>query len=188
MSKAVLRTHKSLRAHKSLYAQSRTITYAISRLRAKDVHHAHKSPRAHKSCTYTISCLCAKVVFSTQSRLKGTKAVQPTYADCYECFQQINKNFKKNDSNPFLSFLSPFNTSVMERGEQGKYTRLNRDWTKKRSGIAAPIGLEDLMEKEVQLSLQDGAIRELSVLADPANEDSTKIKRKIRILNHPSYE
>ena len=41
------------------------------------------------------------------------------------------------------------------------------------------------MEKEVQLSTQDGAIRELSVLADPTNEQSTKIKRKIRILDHP---
>ena len=32
---------------------------------------------------------------------------------------------------------------------------------------------------------QDSAIRELSVLADPTNEQSTKIKRKIRILDHP---
>ena len=41
------------------------------------------------------------------------------------------------------------------------------------------------MEKEVQSYLYDGAIRKLSVLADPSNEDSTSIKRKIRILNHP---
>ena len=73
----------------------------------------------------------------------------------------------------------------MARSEQGKYTRLNCDWTKKRSGIAAPISLEDLMEKEVQSSTQDGAIRELSVLADPTNKQSTKIKRKINILDHP---
>ena len=73
----------------------------------------------------------------------------------------------------------------MARGEQGKSTRLNRDWTKKRSGIAAPINLEDLMEKEVQSSLKDVAIRELSVLADPANEHLTKIKQNIRILDHP---
>ena len=53
------------------------------------------------------------------------------------------------------------------------------------SGIAAPISLEDLMEKEVQSSIEDGAMRELSVLADPANEDSTKIKQKIRIFDHP---
>ena len=57
----------------------------------------------------------------------------------------------------------------MARGEQGKSTRLDRYWTKKRSGIAAPISLEDLMEKELQSSTQDGAIRELSVLADPTN-------------------
>ena len=41
------------------------------------------------------------------------------------------------------------------------------------------------MVKEVQLSLEDGAIYELSVLTDPANEDSNRIKRKIRILDHP---
>ena len=41
------------------------------------------------------------------------------------------------------------------------------------------------MEKEAQSSTQDGAIRELSVLADPTNEQSTKIKRNIRILDHP---
>ena len=72
----------------------------------------------------------------------------------------------------------------MERGEQGKSTRLNCDWTKARKGITVPISLEELLEREVQSSLQDGAIRELSVLADPSNEDSTRIKRKIRILKY----
>ena len=42
------------------------------------------------------------------------------------------------------------------------------------------------MGKEVQSSAQDGVIREVSVLADPSNEESTKIKRKIRILDHPN--
>ena len=37
----------------------------------------------------------------------------------------------------------------------------------------------------MQSSSQDDAIRELSVLVDPSNEHSTKIKRKIRILDHP---
>ena len=41
------------------------------------------------------------------------------------------------------------------------------------------------MDKEVQSSTQDGAIRELSVLADPSNEHSTKIKRMIHIIDHP---
>ena len=41
------------------------------------------------------------------------------------------------------------------------------------------------MVNEVSLSLEDGDIRELSVLIDPTNEDSTRIKRKIRILDHP---
>ena len=71
----------------------------------------------------------------------------------------------------------------MACGEQGKSTRVNRDWTKARK-VTAPISFEELMEKEVQPSLEDGAIRKLSVLADPSNEDSTRIKRKIRILDH----
>ena len=41
------------------------------------------------------------------------------------------------------------------------------------------------MDKEVLSSSQDGAICELSVLADPSNKHSTKIKQKIRILDHP---
>ena len=72
----------------------------------------------------------------------------------------------------------------MAHGEQGKSTRVNRDWTKARN-VSAPISLKDLMEKEAQLSLADRAIHELSVLADPANEDLTKINQKIRILDHP---
>ena len=37
----------------------------------------------------------------------------------------------------------------------------------------------------MQLSLEDGDMRELSVLADPANKYLTKNKQKIRILDHP---
>ena len=93
--KSVLHTHKSLRAHKSLSFQSSTITYAISHLRAKDVHRMHNSPQAHKSYTYAISRLRAKVVFYTQSRVQGTKAVQPAYADYYKQFLQIKKIFQR---------------------------------------------------------------------------------------------
>ena len=74
----------------------------------------------------------------------------------------------------------------MAHGEKGKSKRLNCDWTKARKCIAAPISIEDVMEKEVQSSLHDGAIRELSVLADPLNEDLTHIKRKIRIFDQGS--
>ena len=41
------------------------------------------------------------------------------------------------------------------------------------------------MDKEVMSSSQDGTIHELSVLSDPSNEQSTKIKQKIRFLDHP---
>ena len=81
--------------------------------------------------------------------------------------------------------MSPFITSIIECSERGKSTRISLDWTKKRSGITSPISLEDLMEKEVQSSTQDGAIREVTVLADLTNKQFTNIKRKIRILDHP---
>ena len=69
--------------------------------------------------------------------------------------------------------------------EQAKSARTSRDPLKKRSSTSAPISLKDLMDKEVLSSSQDGAICELSVLADPSNKHSTKIKQKICILDHP---
>ena len=72
----------------------------------------------------------------------------------------------------------------MAHRKQVKSTGVNHDFTKARK-ITELISFEDLIEKEVQSSLEDGAICELSVLADPANEDSTRIKQKIRILDHP---
>ena len=71
------------------------------------------------------------------------------------------------------------------RSEQVMFARPSRDALKKNSSTSAPISLKDLMDKEVMSSSQDGAIRELSVLADPSNEHSTNIKQKIRILDHP---
>ena len=71
------------------------------------------------------------------------------------------------------------------RSEQAKSAQPSCDTLKKRSSTSAPISLEDMMDKEVLLSSQGGAIRELSILADPNNKHSTKIKRKIRILDHP---
>ena len=71
------------------------------------------------------------------------------------------------------------------RSEQAKSARSSRDALKKRSSTSALIILEDLMDKEVLSSSQDDAIRELSVLSDPSNEQSTKIKQKIRIFDHP---
>ena len=53
----------------------------------------------------------------------------------------------------------------MTHGDQVKSTQVNRDWTKAIK-VTAPISIKDLMKKEVQLSLEDGAIRELSVLSD----------------------
>ena len=70
------------------------------------------------------------------------------------------------------------------RSEQFKSAQPSCDTLKKRSSTSAPISLKDLMDKEVQSSSQDGAIRELLVLADPSNKQSTKIKRKIHILDH----
>ena len=72
------------------------------------------------------------------------------------------------------------------RSEQAKSSRSSRDVPKKRSSTLAPISLEDLMDKEVLSSSQDGDIRDLSVLSDPANENSTKTKQRICILDHPN--
>ena len=58
------------------------------------------------------------------------------------------------------------------RSEQAKSAQSSLDALKKRSSTSAPISLEDLMDKEVLSSSQDGAIRELSVLSDPSNECS----------------
>ena len=71
----------------------------------------------------------------------------------------------------------------MARSEKDKYTRANSNWTKERE-VNAPISIKYLMVKELTSSLEDGDISKLSVLIDPINEDSTPIKRKIRILDH----
>ena len=47
--------------------------------------------------------------------------------------------------------------------------------------VNALISIEDLMVKERPSSLKEDDICELSMLTDPTNEDSTHIKRKIRI-------
>ena len=72
----------------------------------------------------------------------------------------------------------------MARGEQVKSTRVYRDWIKAIK-VTSSIRLEYSLEKEVQPSLEDGAIRELSVLTDMENDDSTCIKWKIRSLDNP---
>ena len=71
------------------------------------------------------------------------------------------------------------------RSEQEKSAQSSRDALKKRSSTSAPISLEDLMDKEVLSSSQDGNIFDLSVLSDPSNKQSMKIKQKIRMLEHP---
>ena len=45
--------------------------------------------------------------------------------------------------------------------------------------------LEDLLVKELSLSLDDDDMLKLSVRTDLTNEDSTRVNRKIRILDHP---
>ena len=71
------------------------------------------------------------------------------------------------------------------RSEQAKSSRCSRGEPKKMSSTSAPISPEDLMDKEVLSSSQDGEIRELLVLSDPSNDKSTKIKQRIKILAHP---
>ena len=51
------------------YAQKPCYTYALSCFTRTDVHRTHKSPRSHKSYTYAISCLRAKVVLYVRNKL-----------------------------------------------------------------------------------------------------------------------
>ena len=71
------------------------------------------------------------------------------------------------------------------RSEQANSSRSSRGEPKKHSSTIAPISLEDLMDKEMLSSSQDSNIREQLVLSDPSNEKSTKIKQRIRMLDHP---
>ena len=59
------------------------------------------------------------------------------------------------------------------RSEQEKSSQPSRGEAKKNTSTSAPISLEDLMDKEVLSSSQDGEIRELSVLSDTSSEKSS---------------
>ena len=72
----------------------------------------------------------------------------------------------------------------MRHHAKEKSPRTDRGWTKA-INVTAPISLEDLMVKERPVSLDDGNMRELLVQTDPTNEDSTRIKRRIHIMDHP---
>ena len=72
----------------------------------------------------------------------------------------------------------------MRHHAKEKSPRTDRGWTKA-INVTAPISLEDLMVKERPVSLDDGDMRELLVRTDPTNEDLTRIKRRIRIMDHP---
>ena len=69
--------------------------------------------------------------------------------------------------------------------KQVTFSRSSCGEAKKVPRAIAPISLEDMMDKEVVSSSKDGEIRELSVLSDPSNDNSTKIKQRIKILAHP---
>ena len=72
----------------------------------------------------------------------------------------------------------------MARSEKDKSPRIDRDWTQERM-VNVPITHEDLMVKELPSSLEYGDMCELPVRTDPTNEDSNRVKQKIRILDHP---
>ena len=123
----------------------------------------HNPPRGHKPYTHAKSrTTCAKP-------LTGRK-IRTTYAPRLIQPSRTNQQEKK--------------LSVMECREKKNSTRVNCDWKKSRK-VNAPISLEDLMVKELPSSLEECDICKLSVLTDPTNEDSTCIKQKIRILDHP---
>ena len=71
----------------------------------------------------------------------------------------------------------------MARSEKDNSTWVYCDWKKARK-VNASIINKELMVKELPSSLEDSDIRKLSVLIDPTNEDSTRIKQ-IHILDYP---
>ena len=62
--------------------------------------------------------------------------------------------------------------------------KTDRGWTKARN-VTALISLEELMAKEWPVSLDNGDMHKLLVRTDPTNENSTHVKQRIRILDHP---
>ena len=73
----------------------------------------------------------------------------------------------------------------MAHSEKEKSLRIDCGWTKARK-LSAPISLEDLMVKELPLTLEDSDMRKLSAHTDPTNEDSTRINPKIWYLDNPN--
>ena len=72
----------------------------------------------------------------------------------------------------------------MACSEKEKSPLIDWGWKKPRN-LNAPISLEYLMVKELPLSLEDGDMRTLLVCTDPTNEDLTRVKQTICILDHP---
>ena len=72
----------------------------------------------------------------------------------------------------------------MRHNAKEKSPRTNCGLTKS-INVTAHISLEDLMVKERPVSLDDGDMRRLSVQTDPTNENSTRVKQIIRIMDHP---
>ena len=72
----------------------------------------------------------------------------------------------------------------MRHHVKDKFPQTDRWWTRSRN-VTAPISLEVLMFKERPVSLDDAVMRKILVRTDPTNWDLTRVKRRIRILDHP---
>ena len=147
-------------------------TYAISRLRAQVVLYVHNKS-LYKQNLYILRKVAYRAHKPHNLRTLSLQAILTNRQD-FSKKKIIILSF------PFLHLPS---LSIM-RSEQAKSSRSSRGEPKKRSSTIAPISLEDLMDKEILSSSQDGDNRELSVLSDPSNEKSTKIKQIIHMLDH----
>ena len=72
----------------------------------------------------------------------------------------------------------------MPRHEKESFPRTDHGCTKARN-VTTPICLEEFMVKEMPVSLDYGDTRKLLVRKDLTNENSTRVKQRIRILDHP---
>ena len=118
---------------------------------------------------YAKAALQAKDVFIRTSRPECTSRIptKNTYNLRKTAYRaQKPYNLRTQTATDVLNKLTrkkKENICVMACGEKVRSTQVNRDWTKARK-VTAPINLEDLMEKEVQLSLEYGAIQNLYTL------------------------
>ena len=64
-----------------------------------------------------------------------------------------------------------------------KSGRTPNDWQK---GRVVPISIKDVLEKRESVNKDSEEMRELTIRTDPTDENSLRIKRRIKVLDNPT--